>query len=343
MAFENYYKASTEVTGGAKVEIRAVKTLQGRSLKANEFAFDLKTRPMDGSAGGTLQTKKNSADGSISFAGLSYKTAADAAGADAVLLSDALGGDHPYGEKSVENGKDVYTLHYTVCEDKTALPAGVSADAGAFDVNVIVTDNGDGTLSAAVQYPNGKTSCDFVNVYSTGGPVSFRVNGSKSLDHAEGLTPGSIAEKFTFTLSAENAGAPMPAKTTAKNDGEGNIDFGEITYKLDDLKDVTPAADGSRTKTFQYKVTESGTAAGVTNDSVSGKTFAITLKDDGKGHFTVTSNITEGPLFSFVNTYSAVALSSSITDQIHVDKNLTGRDLKAGEFQFELVRRRLEG
>ena len=59
MAFENYYKASTEVTGGAKVEIRAVKTLQGRSLKANEFAFDLKTRPIDGSAGGTLQTKKN--------------------------------------------------------------------------------------------------------------------------------------------------------------------------------------------------------------------------------------------------------------------------------------------
>ena len=224
-----------------------------------------------------------------------------------------------------------------MCEDTTALPDGVSAGADSFDVNVIVTDNGDGTLSAAVQYPDGTTSCDFVNVYSTGDPVPFHVNGSKSLNHAKGLTPDSIAQKFTFTLSAETTGAPMPMKTTAQNDGKGNIDFGEITYKLDDLKDVTPAADGSRTKTFQYKVTESGTAAGVTNDSASGKTFAVTLKDDGKGHFTVTSNVTEGPLFSFVNTYSVGELASSVTDQIDVTKELAGRDLKAGEFQFELV------
>lgn len=337
MAFENYYKASTEVSGGAKAEIKATKTLQGRSLKADEFTFHLKTRPIDGSDGETLQTKKNGADGSISFAGSSYKTAEGAAGANAVVLSEALDGDHPYGEKSVENGKDVYTLHYAVCEDKTALPAGVSAEADTFNVDVVVTDNGDGTLSAAVQYPDGKTSCDFVNVYSTGDPVPFAVHGSKSLDHVTGLTPGSIAEKFTFTLSAETAGAPMPANTTAKNDAEGNIDFGEITYKLEDLNDVAAAADGSRTKTFEYKVTESGSAAGVTNDAASGKTFAVTLKDDGKGHFTVTSDVKEGALFSFVNTYSVGELSSGITDQISVNKTLTGRDLKAGEFQFELL------
>lgn len=337
MAFENYYKASTEVTGGAKAEIEATKTLQGRSLKADEFAFHLKTRPLDGSDGATLQTKKNGANGSISFAGLSYKTTEDASGNGAVVLDDVLSGGKAYGEKSVENGKDVYTLHYTVCEDKTALPAGVSAGADSFDVNVIVTDNGNGTLTAAVQYPDGKTSCDFVNVYSTGDPVTFTVHGSKSLDHATGLTPGSIAEKFTFTLSAETAGAPMPAKTTAKNDAEGNIAFGEITYRLSDLEGVTAAADGSRTKTFRYKVTESGTAAGVTNDKASGKTFAVTLKDDGKGHFTVNSDVKEGALFSFINTYSVGELSSSITDQIHVNKTLTGREPKAGEFQFELL------
>lgn len=337
MAFENYYKASTEVNGGAKAEIKATKTLQGRSLKAEEFTFHLKTRPIDGSDGETLQTKKNGADGSVSFAGLSYKTTEGAAGNGAVVLDDALSGDKAYGERTVENGKDVYTLHYTVCEDKTALPDGVSAEADTFNVDVVVTDNGDGTLSAAVRYPSGKTSCDFVNVYSTGDPVSFRVSGSKSLDHATGLTPGSIAEKFTFTLSAETAGAPMPANTTAKNDADGNIDFGDITYQLSDLDGVTAAADGSRMKIFEYKVTESGSAAGVTNDTVSGKTFAVTLKDDGKGHFTVTSDVKEGALFSFVNTYRVKELSSGITDQISVNKTLTGRDLKAGEFQFELL------
>lgn len=163
------------------------------------------------------------------------------------------------------------------------------------------------------------------------------IEGSKTLDYAEGLTPNDIAGKFTFTLEAMTPGAPMPDNTTAKNDAAGNVDFGKTTFKLSDLEDVTPAADGSRSKTFEYKVTESGSAAGVTNDTNKTKPFQITLKDDGKGKLTATCNPKEGPKFTFTNTYSVGELPSSITDQIKIDKNLTGRDLKKGEFSFELL------
>ena len=100
---------------------------------------------------------------------------------------------------------------------------------------------------------------------------------------------------------------------------------------------MEPADDGSRNKDFIYTVKEtSGSAPGVTNDT-GDKTFTLTLKDDGKGHLSVTKNPADGPLFTFTNTYTVSKLPSSITDQVKVTKKLTGRDLKAGEFHFELL------
>lgn len=77
----------------------------------------------------------------------------------------------------------------------------------------------------------------------------------------------------------------------------------------------------------------------MTNDpeAVKGKTFAITLTDDGNGNLTATKDPAQGPAFTFTNTYTVGELSSSITDQISTDKKLTGRDLRDGEFSFELL------
>lgn len=331
--FVNRYDGSTDVSGGTKATISADKTLNGRSLKAGEFTFKLATRPTTGD-GTVLQTKTNNADGTIPFDALSYRTSVNAAG-NGVILSEAV--QAGYAVKSTNNdGKTVYTLSYRVSETKGNL-GGVSYTDTFFDFNVIVTDNGDGTLKAETQYPNDKNKFEFVNTYSTGEPIPMDIKGSKVLNYAEGLTPDDIAGKFTFTLEAVTLGAPMPKNTTAKNDAAGNVDFGNITFDLDLLKDVDPAADGSRSKTFEYKVTESGSAAGVTNDTDKTKTFKITLKDDGKGKLTATCDPKEGPKFTFTNTYSVEELPSSITDQIKIDKKLTGRDLKKGEFTFELL------
>ena len=331
--FVNRYDGSTDVSGGTKATISADKTLNGRSLKAGEFTFKLATRPTTGD-GTVLQTKTNNADGTIPFDALSYRTSVNAAG-NGVILSEAV--QAGYAVKSTNNdGETVHTLSYRVSETKGNL-GGVSYTDTFFDFNVIVTDNGDGTLKAETQYPKDKNKFEFVNTYSTGEPIPMDIKGSKVLNYAEGLTPDDIAGKFTFTLEAVTLGAPMPKNTTAKNDAAGNFDFGNITFDLDLLKDVDPAADGSRSKTFEYKVTESGSAAGVTNDTDKTKTFKITLKDDGKGKLTATCDPKEGPKFTFTNTYSVEELPSSITDQIKIDKKLTGRDLKKGEFTFELL------
>ena len=331
--FVNRYNGSTDVSGGTKATISADKTLNGRNLKDGEFTFELATRPTTGN-GTVLQTKTNNADGTIPFDALSYRTSADAAG-NGVILSKAV--QAGYAVKSTNNdGKTVYTLSYRVSETKGNL-GGVSYTDTTFDFNVIVTDNGDGKLKAETQYPQDKNKFEFINTYSTGEPIPMDIKGSKVLNHAEGLTPNDITGKFTFTLEAVTQGAPMPKSTTAKNDANGNVDFGNITFDLDLLKNVNPAADGSRSKTFEYKVTESGSAAGVTNDTKKTKTFKITLTDDGNGGLTATCDPKEGPKFTFTNTYSVGELPSSITDQIKIDKKLTGRDLKKGEFTFELL------
>lgn len=331
--FENRYDGSTDVSGGTKATISADKTLTGRSLKAEEFTFMLAPKLADGSEGKVLQTEKNKDDGTIPFEALSYKTSANAAG-DGVILSKAV--KDGYATKVTNDKGTVYTLYYRVYENIGSLPAGVTGGTTSFDFTVTVTDNGNGTLTAVTNYPDGKSKFGFVNQYGTDN-VDVNVMGSKTLYRAEGLNPNDITGKFNFTLEAMTPGAPMPDNTTAKNDAAGNVDFGKTTFKLSDLEDVTPAADGSRSKAFEYKVTESGSAAGVTNDTNKTKPFQITLKDDGKGKLTATCNPKEGPKFTFTNTYSVGELPSSITDQIKIDKNLTGRDLKKGEFTFELL------
>lgn len=325
--FENRYDGSTDVPGGTKASISASKTLNGRNLKDGEFTFKLATKPANGE-GTVLQTKKNDDHGTIPFDALSYRTSD---------LSQAV--EAGYATKVTnDQGTTVYTLNYQVYEDEdteSLLANGVSATMSTFNFNVIVTDNGDGTLKAETQYPKDKTKFEFINTYSTGEPIPMDITGSKVLKNAEVLTLDDIAGKFTFTLEAVTPGAPMPDSNTATNDAAGNVDFGKTTFKLSDLEGVAQADDGSRTKVFEYKVTETGSAAGVTNDpdAVTGKPFTITLTDDGKGQLTATKD----SAFTFTNTYSVGELPSSISDQIEIDKKLTGRDLKKGEFTFELL------
>ena len=340
LAFANRYDGSTDVSGGTKAVINASKKLTGRKLKAGEFTFELMTKPGDGSEGTVLQpNKKNGADGSIHFDALSYRTNEKAAGSGTVLKKAVEDG---YATKTTKDDKVVYTVNYRVAESANNLPKGVTVTAGSFDLSVEVTDNNDGTLTAKTIYPKDSgDKCEFVNTYGTGEAVPVNVSGSKTLgsktlEAEEGLNPPDISGKFTFTLKALTEGAPMPKDETVTNDGNGNVTFGTLEFKIDNLKDVDPADDGSREKTFKYSVTESGSVPGVENDSKRTKEFELTLKDDGEGNLTVIPKETNN-LFTFTNTYRVEKLSSSVTDQIDITKKLDGRDLKDGEFKFRLM------
>lgn len=337
--FENSYSSSTEAEGGTSAEVMANKILNGRPLQAGEFQFKLATRPTNGSNGTIIQEKQNQENGNISFDLLKYKTSNTAAGDAAIVLSQAV--SDGYAVKSTDqNGNTVYTLNYRIYEETAegTLPNGVSAVTNSYDFTVTVTDNGNGTLTAVTNYPEDKNKFEFVNQYGASS-VPVEITGSKTLSYEEGLTPDSIAGKFTFALEALTEGAPMPENTTAVNDAAGNVNFGQIPFALSQLEGVAPDENGTRTKEFEYKVTESGSVSGVTNDTgaLTGKTFKLTLHDDGKGTLTVTRNPSDGPLSSFTNTYNVNELATSITDQIKVNKSLTGRELRAGEFQFELL------
>lgn len=357
--FENRYSASTDTLGGTPAKIVATKTLTGRPLVDGEFWFGIayagETEAIEG-------TVKSTLNGQVSFGSLHYNTEmlANLVSAGRAIRTDA-------------DGKIAWTIDYTAFEYTNLLgDQGITAAKSSFSFKVIVVDNGDGTLTASPDY--GGTVPMFENVYGAEA-VDATLAGTKKLQADKGLTPADIAGKFTFTVTADEAGAPMPERTTATNDAAGNVDFGKIHFTLDDLNralgvtdnasgdasnnaeanadeaEVDADASGDETKdesepaaptaprshTFTYTVTESGSAPGVTNDANVTRKVSYTVTDDGAGHLSVKRDGGDGADFTFTNTYSVAPTDSSVTDQVKTVKRLTGRDLAAGEFTFDLL------
>ena len=430
--FANAYAASTDNPGGAAAQVTATKALTGRPLSAGEFTFAVKYA----TGGDDLRTAENAADGAVTFDGLHYTT-------------EMLEGLVKDGNASRTSDKGVisWKVNYLAYEKTDGLAnQGITPKTQQISFTVTVVDNGDGSLTATANLGDG---LKFENTYSTGDPVQVGLSGKKMLQAAPGLAPASIEGKFTFTVTSDDAAAPMPERTTAKNTADGNVDFGSITFTLDDLnralgvngqtaavdadkaeadaakaadqaapaKEADQAADAAkavadagkaaadagnasaqaagngdkpaadegdklaagneqgagavaapdaasgtvdavapgnqpadqpanpepesgkpRSHVFTYKVTESGDVSGVTNDAAATKTVSFKVTDDGAGKLTVErQGAAANWAFSFVNTYTVKPANSSVTDQVAVTKTLTGRDMAAGEFAFELL------
>lgn len=358
--FHNSYSATTNTPGGTAAQVVATKTLTGRPMADGEFWFGIAYQ-------GELVAYENlkpNIGGHVSFDTLHY---------DTKMLANLEAAGLAY--RTDKDGKLAWTINYTAYEDLFGLPNGVSATTWSFGFKVIVVDNGDGTLTATVDY--GGVEPLFENVYGAEA-VDATLIGTKKLQAAEGLTPADITGKFTFTVTADEAGAPMPERTTATNDAAGNVDFGKIHFTLEDLNralgvtdDATDKAEADeadeaeadeaeaeeadadadanadesepaaptapRSHTFTYTVTESGSAPGVTNDANATRKVSYTVTDDGAGHLSVVHEGDGGAAFTFTNTYSVTPTDSSVTDQVKTVKRLTGRDLAVGEFTFELL------
>ena len=212
-----------------------------------------------------------------------------------------------------------------------------------------VTDNGDGTLTAAVTYPDDKNKLNFVNDYDTT-TVSVPIKGIKSLE-LEGeaaMTIEDIEGKYDFALTGKETtdgadeAAPMPTlngktMTSAKNDKTGEIDFGHITLQASDFEGIAPDDQGNWTRTFEYKITEKGNVDGVVNDREATKTVSITVTYNSKEKSFHVTGVPEDAAFQFINIYGITSTDVSADTLFSVNKILKGRDLKDGEFQFELL------
>lgn len=311
--FKNTYSAKTETP----LTLEATKTLTGRPMADDEFKFALSYTGHD-----EVLLDATNKGGKVEFGPLTYTT-------------ESLAKLVEEGKASVDASSDkpTWTIRYIAAEQTGKLPAGVSATVSAIDACVTVVDNGDGTLTATAVY--GDAGNEFVNTY-TAAPVEASLVGKKNLQVPDGLTPADIAGKFTFTVTGEE-GAPMPANASVTNDAKGKVDFGKITFTLDDLNKALGEKPEKRVHTFTYTVTESGEVAGVTNDAETSRTVSFTVTDDGEGTLRVSRKPDGDAAFTFTNTYSVTPVEKSVTDQITATKVLTGRDLKAGEFRFELV------
>ena len=215
------------------------------------------------------------------------------------------------------------TYSYTVTEsytgDESYDTTGISLEStDPRTVSVVVTDDGEGKLTAVV---NGGQPVTFNNPYSVKA-LDIVIPVKKIID-IQGLTgPDDITGQFTFTLTAgtntagEGVETPMPEENTLVNPAVngGTATFGEegTTGK------ITVIAPG----TYTYTVTESGSVPGVTNDANAEKgiTFDVVVIDNNDGTMSYTVN--GGKAIEFTNTYSV----EPTTATIYVKKVLEGEN-----------------
>lgn len=234
VSFENSYTAT-----GETAPIVGTKSMTNGLMFDNDFNFRLAY----GKDTGRVVSTATNIDGQVKFGALSYKS-----GPLADLVDEGL---------ATRTG-NTWTIPYVAYEVTDGLSdKGVTPTASSFSFNVTVEDKGDGTLTCTTDLHNGGLA--FLNTYATGEPVSIDLVGSKQLSVPKGLDGTNIAGEFTFTVEGE-AGAPMPTRTSTRNDANGNVDFGSITFKLDDL--LKAIGENGETNDAAGETEGAGVAAG---------------------------------------------------------------------------------
>ena len=255
VAFINSYSAS------GSVDVNATKTLSGRALIDGEFNFGIQYANGE-AAGSDVLTATNAADGAVAFGTLNFDTA---------KLNElvAKGSATPM---TSDNGDATWTIPCIAYEKTDGLSdRGITATTQSIPFTINAVDDGSGTLAVTIEA--GDKGLAFENTYGTG-DASVSVTGVKRLSYAEGLTPNDIKGKFTFTITANEDGAPMPERVTTTNADKGRIDFGKIVFTLDALNKAlgttqqgatadTGAASIQSAAPAANNVVAAGTTAGV--------------------------------------------------------------------------------
>ena len=201
------------------------------------------------------------------------------------------------------------TYNYHIVEKKAnTTEKGVTYDANPVGVTVTVTADAEGKLSAAVAYENDDKT--FENTYAA-------EKTSAPIEVTKALTGRTLkADEFEFVLKNDADGSEVQK---VKNTADGKVKFSPIDY----------TAAG----TYNYTIVETNagqTIDGVTYDSLEVK-VTVEVTDDGEGK--LTANVTYPADKEFNNNYGA----SKTPAPLAVKKTLTGRELKADEFEFTLT------
>ena len=246
----------------AKLQLEAKKVLNGKAIEAGQFEFELKEN------GTVLHTVSNDANGKIQFPELTF----------------------------IKEETRTFTI-----TEKAGDVAGVEYDPNAYEVTVVVKDNGQGQLVATA---TGADNLAFTNVYKAK-PAKATITATKVLNGKD-----LEADKYEFELKEGDK-----VVATAKNAADGTVTFKEIEY----------AAVENHTYTILEKA---GSEGGVTYDTAKHE-VKVAVTDNGQGQLVaaVTGN---NP--TFTNTYKATPAKATIT----ATKVLNGKELEADKYEFEL-------
>lgn len=263
-------------------------------------------------------------DGEFTFALTSHDGAPMPEGSkDGVKTVTNTGTSFTFGRMDYDKpGTYVYTVTEQAGRDPT-----IGYSTQAYDVTVTVTDQG-GMFSATADRQ--ATDVRFDNTY-TPAPVDVTVKADKHLTGRD-LNDGEFAAELkdsdgNLLQTKRFARVPRDAqsdKATNVREGEGTLEFDKLTF--------------DRAGVYTYTVTEQdGNLGGVTYDRTV-HTVTVTVTEDAKTHRLVAAvsysngeGGEEGILFR--NTYQP----GNVMVELAARKNLTGRGLKADEFEFELV------
>lgn len=198
---------------------------------------------------------------------------------------------------------------------------GITYDPAEYIVEIVTTDNGDGTLSSVVTVNGVKTDhIHFTNVYSAAPATGIVLNGLKTLNAQAGTKRPMKAGEFSFTLTGNGV------NETVFNKADGSFVFSALTFK--------EAGD------YTFTITENNTHLGGVGYVQTPVTVTVNVRDNGEGQ--LVASIDGKPvaqyLASFVNTYSVQ--NGHLT--LEGIKELNGaegtdRPLQAGDFSFTLT------
>ncbi len=201
------------------------------------------------------------------------------------------------------------TYHYTIVEKNAGTTdKGITYSNKTIEVTIKVVDNGKGVLEASIIYDNNDST--FENTYKAdNAQAGFEV--MKTLSGRE-----LKADEFDFVLKNDADGSELQK---VKNTADGKVTFAPIEY--------------TKAGTYNYTIVETNagkTVNGVTYDNLEVK-VTVEVTDDGEGK--LHANVTYSADKEFNNSYGASKAKAALA----VKKTLTGRELKADEFEFTLT------
>lgn len=314
LTFTNKYSATGELVGTEALKVN--KSIDGREWKdGDSFSFTLGIDETD-------DATKNALDNG------------DIVLPDSTTLeiTNSVANDGSGKSASFDNitFKKAGTYRFTISEEASSL-GGITNDANATRTIVVkVSDQGNGRLTVELD----QTESDdlrYVNHYALMGSTSYEIKGNKQLVGREN-DQWLDSDSFTFKIEAGDEktqqmidegkiklDSTQQTVTKGKQDFSFNVSFDKIKgdYKFI-VSEVVPSADGQ--------------IAGVSYDTKKAE-VTVSVTDNQDGTITAAGKTQQQGDLTFTNTYAEKPTAS---DPLTISKKLSGRDMKAEEFDFTI-------